>query len=282
MKKILLATLCAIAHANYTPNPQLGEQYPFVMWSKTAIPTFSENADQITAASLVEQVHSTVYNEDGSLKATRLFIIRKDGLTTRDTLKAAQYFTYDREVMFAHSVALPWVETEGFSSDNDSLLSKSLGVQASEYQLDSADEIPVLAEQLAADTSATLRVDIINMKWSLGNNLINEVSMQVQEAVAKTGAVSSHIMALTGRKGSEEQVDPIISLQQTLAATSPVKAAVVSVSSVKNYVTHNIMAGILIMLFMAMVAIIGFLQLMVVQTPTYYPLQSIDFGKIEQ
>ena len=105
--------------------------------------------------------------------------------------------------------------------------------------------------------------------------------MQVQEAVAKTGAVSSHIMALTGRKGSEEQPDPIISLQQTLASTYPVKA-VVAVSSVKNYVTHNIMAGILIMLFMAMVAIIGFLQLMVVQTPTYYPTKSIDFGKIEQ
>jgi hypothetical protein len=42
------------------------------------------------------------------------------------------------------------------------------------------------------------------------------------------------------------------------------------------------MAAILIMLFMVAVMIIGFLQLMVVQTPTYYPSQSIDFGKIEQ
>jgi hypothetical protein len=214
MKKILLATLAvALTTANYTPNPQLDIQYPFVMWSKTAIPTFSENADQITAATLVEQVHSSVFNEDGSLKATRLFIIRKDGLTTRDTLKAAKYFEYDRDVMFAHSVAFPWVESEGFDSTNDALLSKSLGVQASEYQLDSADEIPVLAEQLAADTSATLRVDIINMKQTLGNDLINEVSKQVQEAIVKTGAVSSHIMALAGRKGASEPVDPIISLQ---------------------------------------------------------------------
>lgn len=164
MKKILLATLCALAHANYTPNPQLDVQYPFIMWSKTAIPTFSENADQISPATLIEQVHSNVYNMDGSLKATRLFIIRKDGLTTRDTLKAAKFFEYDRDVLFSHSIALPWVETEGFTSSNDALLSKSLGVQANEYQLDSADEIPVLAEQLAADTSANLRVDIINMK----------------------------------------------------------------------------------------------------------------------
>ena len=91
-------------------------------------------------------------------------------------------------------------------------------------------------------------------------------------------------MALAGRKGAAEEVDPIISLQQTLTSTiptTPVKA-VVATSNVKLYVTHNLMAAILIMLFIVGVMIIGFLQLMVVQTPTYYPSQSIDFGKIEQ
>ena len=131
MKKILasaVSLLATVAFANYTPNAQLDIQYPFVMWSKTAIPEFAENADQITAATLVDAVHNTVFNTDGSLKATRVFIIRKDGLTTRDTLKAAKYFDYDRDVMFSHSVAFPWVETEGFDSTNDALLSKSLGV----------------------------------------------------------------------------------------------------------------------------------------------------------
>jgi hypothetical protein len=36
------------------------------------------------------------------------------------------------------------------------------------------------------------------------------------------------------------------------------------------------------MLFIAIILIIGFLQLMDVQTPTYFPKESIDFGKIEK
>jgi hypothetical protein len=57
MKKILCASLALVAtlvSANYTPNPQLDIQYPFVMWSKTAIPSYSEVADQISAATLAE------------------------------------------------------------------------------------------------------------------------------------------------------------------------------------------------------------------------------------
>ena len=181
MKKILFASLALVStvFANLTPNVDLDVQYPFVMWSKTAIPAFQEWDGQINATSLSGEIYSTVYNPDGSLKASRVFIIRKDGMTTRDTLKAAKYFEYDHDTMFSHSVAFPWVETEGFDSTNDAVVAKKLGVQATEYSLESADEISVLAEKLASDTSNSLSMSIINMKQTLSNELINEVSKQV-------------------------------------------------------------------------------------------------------
>lgn len=286
MNKILFASLAAIStvFGNYTPNPTLDVQYPFVMWSKTAIPAFTEWDGQINATNLVSQVHSTVFGEDGSLKATRVYIIRKDGMTTRDTLKAAKFFDYDRNDMFSHSVAFPWVESEGFTSENDSLLSQSLGVKASEYQLDSADEISILAKKLGDDTSSTLTVSIINMKHSLSNELINDISKEIQEAVIKTGVVTSHVMALTGRR-TDAVVDPIISLQQTevlaqVTTTANLKADPVP-KTIKDYITHSILTGILVMFLIFFFLIVGFLQLMAVQTPTYYPTQSISFGKLE-
>jgi hypothetical protein len=51
---------------------------------------------------------------------------------------------------------------------------------------------------------------------------------------------------------------------------------------VKLYLYPNTLSGILVMLFIAIIMIIGFLQLMDVQTPIYFPTEKIDFGKIEK
>jgi hypothetical protein len=53
-------------------------------------------------------------------------------------------------------------------------------------------------------------------------------------------------------------------------------------SGIRNYLFPNTLTGILIMLFIVLVMIIGFLQLMGVQTPLYFPTEKMDFGKIEQ
>lgn len=147
-----------------------------------------------------------------------MFIIRKDGMTTRDLLKAAKYLEYDRDTMFNHSIAFPYVETEGFDQETADLLAQTLGVKAEEYALDSKDEIPVLAEQLASDTDPKLKIAIINVKHSLHNQILNEISEEVQVAVKKVGAISSYVMAIAGCKGTflvpgDEPV--IVSLQQT-------------------------------------------------------------------
>jgi hypothetical protein len=94
-------------------------------------------------------------------------------------------------------------------------------------------------------------------------------------------------MGIVGVK-SEGGDKPHLSLQQTksvrLPATSPA-AVTVRVSgneNIKNYLYPNTLTGILVSLFIVFVMIIAFLQLMAVQTPTYFPTDKIDFGKIEK
>jgi hypothetical protein len=52
-------------------------------------------------------------------------------------------------------------------------------------------------------------------------------------------------------------------------------------SGIQQYLYPNTLSGIFIMLFIALMMIIGFLQLMNVQTPQYFPTDKMDFGKIE-
>ena len=227
MRKILatLGMLGAVC-ANLEPNKALEIQYPFMLWSSTCVPAFEEFDGQVSSQSLLQRVHGAIYDGAGQLKASRLFLIRKDGLTTRDMLKSAQYLNYDRETMFHHSLAFAFVETEGFTSPNDVLLAQALGVTPSEYQINSAEEVPALASTLAADTDASvLKVAIINVKQSLGNDILNTISEQVQVSVKAAGAVSSYAMAIAGRAGSSLPEEPYVSLQQTDSVSFPVLAA---------------------------------------------------------
>jgi len=144
MRKILatLGLLSAVC-ANLEPNKALEVQYPFMLWSSTCVPAFEEFDNQVSTQSLLQQVHGAIYDGAGQLKASRLFLIRKDGLTTRDVLKSARELNYDRDTMFHHSLAFAYVETEGFT--NDELLAQALGVIPSEHHVSSAEEVPALA-----------------------------------------------------------------------------------------------------------------------------------------
>jgi hypothetical protein len=105
---------------------------------------------------------------------------------------------------------------------------------------------------------------------------LNLISSSLQDAV-KAAGVSNYVMGIVGVK-----VDGKLSLQQTrmLPATDRLKDA--PKSNIGQYLYSNTLTGIFIMLFIVAFMVIGFLQLMVVQTPTYFPTENIDFGKIEK
>jgi len=131
-----------------------------------------------------------------------------------------------------------------------------------------------------------LKVAIINVKQSLGNEILNTISEQVQSSVKAAGAISSYAMAIAGRAGSSLPQEPYVSLQQTesvsfpVLSTTPVSQGEPQVTG--KYLYPNTLTAILIMLFVVIIMIIAFLLLMDVQTPAYFPTAKIDFGKIEK
>ena len=127
-----------------------------------------------------------------------MFIIRKEGLTTVDLIRSVKYLSYDRDVMAKHSFAFNDVEN-GFENKDDHLLEKALGVKPEEYALHNVDEIPILAEKLAQKTDAPLVVSVINVKQSIGNEYLNEISKEIQTKLIAQGSVPTYIMAFAGK-----------------------------------------------------------------------------------
>ena len=207
-------------------------------------------------------------------------------MTTKEIFRNARFFDYDRGMLLNHSVAFTNVSEFGFDSKADQILSQVFGVNATQYTLDQEDEISVLAETLAKKSADKLKIDIINVKESLPTALINKISQQIQDGVKASG-VSNYVMGFVGKRGSNSSA-PFVSLQQTKTNVLPTSvststgAGAATPSNIKAYLFPNTLSGILIMLFITMVMIIGFLQLMAVQTPAYFSNVKMDFGKIEK
>ncbi len=150
--------------------------YPAVFWSQTGTQAFEETSTQVEHGDLLSKVKGLVYDSEGKVIAPRVFIIRKEGMTTKDIFRNARYFDYDRGMLLNHSVAFTNVSEYGFDSKADQILSQFFSVNATQYTLDQEDEISVLAEALSKKSNDKLKIDIINVKESLPTALINKIS----------------------------------------------------------------------------------------------------------
>jgi hypothetical protein len=76
----------------------------------------------------------------------RVFVIRKEGMSTHDFFRVARYLDYDRSWMMNHSVAFTQVGDNGFDVSGEAALELALGgAKASQYNLDSETEVSLLA-----------------------------------------------------------------------------------------------------------------------------------------
>lgn len=71
-------------------------------------------------------------------------------------------------------------------------------------------------------------------------------------------------------------------LAETASESRVLNLAENKMSGVMNYLKPNALIGILFMLFVLSILLFAFLSLMEVQTPMFFPTESIDFGKIEK
>ena len=263
MKKILFTTaalvLSSVFAVDTNKNPT-DVKYPFLMWSETTIQSFEEIGVKATHEEFIPKL------KERTEGAQRLFIIKKDGMTTRDLLKNVRFFEYDRMMMFNHSNAFPDIEG-GFTAVTEQKIEEVLGAKPQSFTLESADELSILAEHLAELPleDGSLKVSVINVIESLPIQIINDVSREVQQSLKKKGEVTSYVMAFTGApsNGNPEQIVSLLQKGRVLSeVTYNLKQVNPDINNVKAYLYPNTLSGILIMLFVFMMLLIGFLQLM--------------------
>ena len=86
-------------------------------------------------------------------------------------------------------------------------------------------------------------------------------------------------MAIMGRPAILKAGE-FISLQQV--ASNPVHLTATPKKTVRDYLFPNTLSGLLISITLVFVLVGAFNLLRGVQTPTYYPTEKMDFGKIEK
>ena len=263
MKKIMFAIALVGAALAYGEKKS-DHKYPAVFWSQSRLHGFREYSDQVGHATVAETVKGLVFGEAGenTLAAQRVYVIRKEGMSTHDFFRVARYLDYDRNVMLNHSIAFAEVGQSGFDAVAETALEEAFGgVKATQYTLDSEAEIPILAQTLADNADKNLKIFLINVKPTVGNDKINEISREIQES-AKASGVALYVMGIVGIK-SEGHANSHLSLQQTksvqLPATTKPIAVKASDSKIKDYLYPNTLTGIFVMLFIVFMMLIGFL-----------------------
>lgn len=217
MKKILF-TAAALMLLGVAYSTETSPAYPFVMWSKNSIPAVQENNAKVSSAEVVEKIRSM--NAIGAHTADKLpfdtmFLIRKEGLTTNSLVDAAKTFAFDREDLISHSMVYLNLEG-GFDSET---LKTGLNLSTlNQYNMESADEVNVLAEKIIADSvssTESFKLSLIDIKENVPSTAINSLSQAIQTHANNNLA---YVMALTGKQVSAK-ASPV-SLQQTGSTTT--------------------------------------------------------------
>ena len=108
---------------------------------------------------------------------------------------------------------------------------------------------------------------------------LNTLLKQVESAFTKDDL----LMILTGKgAASPEPRELLASDKARVLAGSTVHVIDDSFSGVSRYLLPNGLIAILFSLSILSVLIYGFLMMMDLQTPSCFPTESIDFGKIEK
>ena len=201
MKKILFAVATSLfmlgsVLAKEPYGRQKAVTYPAVFWSELGTQEFQEIQTESTQSEVISKVKELSQNSH----ASRIIIIRKEGLTTRELFRNARYLDFDRALIMNHSIAFTNVSTDGFDQVADLELESTLGYNITQYVIDEENEIPVLAEALASKHQE--KVSIIEVKESVPTALINTISKEVQLAIKAiaTNETVSYVMGIVGTR----------------------------------------------------------------------------------
>jgi len=102
MKKIMIACIALLGSAMALGEKKGEHKYPAVFWSPTSQVSFSETQGATEHSAIAGTVKGLV---SGETPAQRVYLIRKEGMSTHDFFRIARYLEYDRSIMVNHSIA---------------------------------------------------------------------------------------------------------------------------------------------------------------------------------
>jgi hypothetical protein len=116
MKKIMFAAAALLGVAFAYGEKKSDEKYPAVFWSQSRLHGFRESSEKAEHSTVAETIKGLVFGkpEEAATEAQRVYVIRKEGMSTYDFFRVARYLDYDRSVMLNNSIAFSEVGENGF------------------------------------------------------------------------------------------------------------------------------------------------------------------------
>jgi len=168
---------------------------------------------------------------------------------------------------------------EGYQAE---AFEQAIGAHSS-YDLKDASHLSEVTEKVVADlksTNALFKVAIVNIDESIPTNALDAIVKQIETPAE---AFDSKLLVVIAGKESSQVSDDALRSPLILAETHATQTLKDDTTpGIMKYLFPNALIAILFMLFVLSILIGSFLILMEVQTPTYFPTESIDFGKIEK
>ena len=128
MKKIMFAMAALLGAAFALGEKKHHNKYPAVFWSEAHQNEFSEKHDEATFSGVADAVKNLVGDSTANTTSVeRVYVIRKEGMTTQDFFRAARYLEYDRSIMMNHSIAFSQVGKKGFDNEGEAALENAFG-----------------------------------------------------------------------------------------------------------------------------------------------------------
>ncbi|CDW78170.1 UNKNOWN [Stylonychia lemnae] len=296
MKVLSFATLCLASLISYS----VKANYPFVVYSTNA-----GNSHPVEFNTTVGQDSVVAKYQDFVVGKTNVLVFVKDGLTTSEFVQyASQSYVYLKNKIMGNSVIYTDVNS-GFDSQ---AFEQTIDPVHMNYNIDNLADVDSVNNQLKSDLSSTnalFKISLFKIGEMVPNSAMDKIVKTIEESAEKIDGKSAVVIA--GSKSIHHQSGIALSLVQlneegvvedgapeeetapeansdepTIKEPVHLQQVIPSYPGIQKYLFPNALIGILFTIFMISILIIGFLQLFVVQTPYFYPNESIDFGKIEK
>lgn len=246
--------------------------YPFMLYSGSANGSPQENTHTVTFHEALGKYKEFVGD------ATNVVVVVKEGLTSQQLALNAANYPYLGSRLMLNSFTFSNVEGGFDTSAYESAIHAH-----QKYSLEDLADLPQLSEKIGADlqsTNALFKISLVVVSSTIPNSQVDEIVKSIDEVAQSVDQKAVYVVAGCSDPSG---LPHTISLAE-VTDDSQVTAVgdVPYFNGPIKYLYPNALIGLLIAGMIIFFLISGYLALMAIQTPYFYPTESIDWGKMEK